>query len=456
MKCLALLLCLFPSAVQAGLVKVLVDMQVCDGTVFCQNQTSYGSGAVVGHFNNQSIVLSAAHIFEPHDKQGLPVRDSRGKVVRVRVNGFPAKVVGKWIDGRAVDFAILLVEQKFEHEIPLGKPPAKGDAVTIYGWDFADSKNAQVWTKLGTYRDVEHGKMAPLSFTCGIGVSGGPALDRHGNLSGILVHSSGVMVNWDFRETVRRNIPGAILPPPLAQRYERTVPDPKDVPPPPDELANAQKEAAALKAALARAKAKLAEKTDTAPPPEETSEEEKTEETPSKTKQVVGTVATGVSKTLDAADNLANNPWVIAGIMLLTGGAGAGGLKAAQVFGKARALRKKVIPLDSDQPSKEAPAQEVPEAKAETFPQRQLHTRDTTEAEQLVRLGRLEGRDPLLDSFMGITFEDVLKGDLEGRQEMTPELKLYARSLWDRVTSRVESAAPLSTGSEYSDDWRKK
>lgn len=460
MRFLVLALLLLPTVADAGLVKVVADLQVCDGTLFCRNERSYGSGAVVGNFNGKSIVLTAAHIFEPHDKNGLPVRDNRGKVHRIRVNGFNATLVNKWSDGgQAMDMAIVLVDKRFSEEIPLADTVAKvGDTVTIYGWDFADRENPQLWTNSGKYIRIEPRSMASVSFTSGVGVSGGPAIDAAGNLSGILVQSSGVQLNYDLRKCVMGNIPGANLPPPL-KRYERKVPEPEDVPPPPSqELIDAQKEAAALRAALDRAKSQLAktkqEKKDAVEQPEAQKPEEKveTEEKDDvEEKPVLEKVATGVSKTLDTADRVANNPWIMAAIIAATGGAGAGGLKAFQLFSAARKLRKKVHPLPSDQP-----VSEVPDKKPfPDQPQRQLHTREEQEVRELLRLRQLEGRSPLLDSFVGVAFQDFVANDLE-TDKLPAEQKEYIRDLWSRINERVESAAPINTGSSYSDDWRNK
>tara|TARA_R110000868_G_scaffold148839_3_gene371038 strand:- start:16429 stop:17823 length:1395 start_codon:yes stop_codon:yes gene_type:complete len=464
MKLLTLVLLLLPAIADAGLVKVVADMQVCGESMFCENQTSYGSGAVVGSFNGKSIVLTAAHIFEPNDKNGLPVRDNRGKVRRILVNGFPATLVGKWSDGgQAMDAAIVLVDNRFDIELPLGNKPEVGDPLTVYGWDYADRKNPQLWTGSGTFLKIERKSMGQVSFTSGVGVSGGPAVDRDGNLCGILCQSSGVQVNYDFRKWILSNIPGANLPPASVKKYVRNVPEPKDVPPPPKssksaELIAAEKETDALKAALERAKVKLAEKAatpppkETAPPPpkEKLPPKETVVKAPKEEKTTGGKIATGVSKTLDTADSLASNPWIIAGITLLTGGAGAGGLKAFQVFSAARKLRKKLHPLPSDRPGAE-----VPDPDSFQGAERQLHTRDETEARELLRLRQLEGRSPLLDSFVGVAFQDFVNNDLE-TESLPDEQKVYIRDLWSRINQRVESAAPITTGSEHSQDWRTK
>ena len=456
MRLVTLALLLLPAVADAGLVKVIADLQACPGgAVFCQNQPSYGSGVCVGYHKGKSIVLTAGHIFQGHDKDGLVCP---AKLRRLRVHGADARVLGSWVDNKANDFAILLVDHHFKEVVPIGLPPQAGDTITIYGYDYAVTKDPQLSTRTGKLVKVQHGEMSDVNFTSAVGVSGGPAIDTSGNLAGILVWSSSIMPNIGFRQSIKQLLRDADLPPPnaAATKPKDVPPPPKDVPPPPPpppppkasksaELIAAEKETEALKAALERASVKLAEKAATPPPPKET-----VAESPKEGETTAGKIATGVSKTLDAADSLATNPWIIAGITLLTGGAGAGGLKAFQVFSAARKLRKKLHPLPSDQPGTE-----VPDPDSFQGAERQLHTRDETEARELLRLRQLEGRSPLLDSFVGVAFQDFVKNDLDG-QSMPDEQKRYVRDLWSRINERVESAAPINTGSEHSQDWRTK
>jgi len=455
---LLFLICAFSACVKAegGLVKVVADMTICTNPMFCQQQTSYGSGVVVGTFNNQSIVLTAGHVFQGHDRQGLPVD---AQLRRLRINGHKAKKVASWVTSDPpCDFAIVLVEHNFGEVTPLSDvPPKEGDKVCISGFDFAARDTPKLIVNEGTITSVKKGEFTEVDVSSASGISGGPVVDKAGNVKGLLVHTAGIMPNFDFRKSILHYMRDANLPPPNPIRFERRVPPPK-----PDtqfsevdsaRLREAEKKQRELEAELAalekQKKQWKATEQEVAPlPPEEKPEEE---ENPS----LRDRVKAGAGKTLDAAevglsfaDRALSNPLVIAALSATGLGTGLVGAKAGVSLGNAAFAwwrrRKK----------KKGGSEPAPETFPEE-PKRQLHKRDTREAEELVRLGRLEGRDPLLDSFMGITFQDVLKGDLEGSQELTPELEKYARSLWDRVTARVESAAPLSTGSEYSDDWRK-
>lgn len=83
-----------------------------------------------------------------------------------------------------------------------------------------------------------------------------------------------------------------------------------------------------------------------------------------------------------------------------------------------------------------------------------MHERDLTEVQQLLQLGQLEGRNPLLDSFVGMSYDDEIRNDLSN-SDMPAEVRKYARDLWDRVRLKANSAAPLATGKPYDDSWRK-
>lgn len=209
---------------QAGLVKVVADLQVCSGGLLCQNQTSYGSGVCVGYYKDKSIVITAGHILQGHDKDGVPCP---AKLHRLRVQGASARVLGSWVDNKANDFAILLVDYQFKEVVPIGLPPKAGDSITIYGYDYAVSSAPQLSTRSGKILKVQKGEMSAVDFTSAVGVSGGPALDTSGNLAGILVWSSSIMPNFGFRESIKQLLRDANLPPPHAPKTTRQeVPDP--------------------------------------------------------------------------------------------------------------------------------------------------------------------------------------------------------------------------------------
>jgi hypothetical protein len=460
------ILCIFVVSIQqanGGLVKVIADLQVCPGgAVFCQNQTSYGSGVCVGDYRGKSIVLTAGHLFQGHDKDGLVCP---AKLRRLRVHGGSARVIGSWVDNKANDFAILLVDHLFKEVVPIGLPPKEGDRVTVYGYDYAVSNDPQVTTKTGKIVKVKKGEMSDVDFTSGVGVSGGPAIDSSGNLAGILVWSHSIMPNIGFRQSIKQLLRDANLPPPNPEKFTRGVPEP-----PEDSLVdktNDQKLQAEIESLRKRQQSEIEKlKREQAAwivkqkelLEKQGSEESKTTETAvSTSKQKTGSrVVTGAGKAIDAAEGavgiataLLGNPFVATALGITTAGTGlAGAYGGLKIAGALLAWRRR---------RKERNGGVVGQNPPEKFQQpRQLHLRDTTEAAQLVRLGRLEGRDPLLDSFLGVTFQDVIQADIEGSNGLSPEIDSYARSLWDRVTSRVESAAPLSTGSEYSDNWRSK
>lgn len=212
---------------KSGLVKVIADLQVCPGgTLFCQNQTSYGSGVCVGYYKDKSIVLTAGHLFQGNDKDGLVCP---AKLHRLRVQGTNARVLGSWVDNKANDFAILLVDRQFKEVVPIGLPPVAGDTITIYGYDYAVTKDPQLSTRTGKIVKSQRGEMSDVNFTSAIGVSGGPAIDTSGNLAGILVWASGIQPNIGFRESIKQLLRDANLPPPHPKPSKRDlVPDPPD------------------------------------------------------------------------------------------------------------------------------------------------------------------------------------------------------------------------------------
>lgn len=69
--------------------------------------------------------------------------------------------------------------------------------------------------------------------------------------------------------------------------------------------------------------------------------------------------------------------------------------------------------------------------------------RDTRELHSVVQLGQLEGRDPILDSFIGIASSDEIETTLAD-PETTPEIREYCSSLRQRIRDRVNQVAPIS------------
>lgn len=370
---LLFLICAFTVCWQeakGGLVKVRADLQVCVGTPFCQHQTSYGSGVVVGDFNGRSIVLSAGHVLQGHDRQGLPVNNATMR--RLLVNGFPAKVVATWVDAeKPIDFCILLVEHKFMETTPLGNPPVEGENITIMGWDYSVRSTPKLVQKSGKVVSVKPREMTQVDFASASGISGGPVTNKLGNLVGILVHTSGIMPNFDFRKSILSFMRDANLPPPNVARYVREVPPPKDVPKPPEDSKVEEKlraEIAALKKAadaLKKAAAEKAAQGETAPLPPE----EKVESTPEQPEEEPGFKEKALSaggKALDAAevglgfaDRALSNPLVIAALTATGLGTGLVGAKAGVSMGSAllawRRRRKDEQIVVEDEKPKETP-----------------------------------------------------------------------------------------------------
>lgn len=156
-------------------------------------------------------------------------------------------------------------------------------------------------------------------------------------------------------------------------------------------------------------------------------------------------------KVVDAADSILSSPWVQAAILGASGGTGAAGLAGWQMLMAYRRRRQNTVPASP--PSQPSPPQGGDGDSPDGFPELRLHDRDTTEAREHLRLGQLEGRNPLLDALVGMSFDDLLTRDLDN-PEMPSELQQYARALRDEVRQRVDAAAPLSTGKPYSDSWR--
>lgn len=389
---LLFLICAFSACVKAegGLVKVVADMTVCTNPMFCQQQTSYGSGVVVGTFNNQSIVLTAGHVFQGHDRQGLPVD---AQLRRVLVNGHKSKKVASWVTSDPpCDFAIVLVEHNFGQVSPLSDvPPKEGDKVCISGFDFAARDTPKLIVNQGTITSVKKGEFTEVDFSSASGISGGPVVDKAGNVKGLLVHTAGIMPNFDFRKSILHYMRDADLPPPNPIRYERKVPDPRPDPQFSKE-ALLQAEIDKLKKEKATWKATESDASDTGkqlPPTEDTSQQAGSgdstgsgETTPDSTsKPSLGSrAATAAGKGLDAvqvglsfADKALSNPLVIAALAATGVGSSLVGAKAGISLGNSamawlRRRKKKKggvvgeVPADTPPPfAKPVPKQPAPQ-----------------------------------------------------------------------------------------------
>jgi len=74
--------------------------------------------------------------------------------------------------------------------------------------------------------------------------------------------------------------------------------------------------------------------------------------------------------------------------------------------------------------------------------------RDTTEAKQLLRLARLEGRDPLHDALFGTFAADELSAIIEGGGPNAP----FATELYNRLERRFNETVPLKLTPTVSED----
>ena len=150
-----------------------------------------------------------------------------------------------------------------------------------------------------------------------------------------------------------------------------------------------------------------------------------------------------VAKAENAASDLLSHPMVQTAIVAASGGTGALGLAAVQTWLAWRRRKRNAAAEPKDKDVQRSGGDE---------PHGFLHDRDLTDARELVRLGKLEGRDPLLDSFMGMSFDDALQRDITAHED--DAVRDYARKLREEVIGRVNEAAPISTGKPYSDNWR--
>ena len=140
-------------------------------------------------------------------------------------------------------------------------------------------------------------------------------------------------------------------------------------------------------------------------------------------------------------------------------GVGTGGTGAAVLLGVQALLRYRKRRREQGAPAKPDEGGDTGQNPEPSFssgdikesePQREMLQRDTTEAEQLIQLGRLEQRDPILDSFMGMSFHDELKAD-RSKPELNKEVRDYIANLHDRVMARVDKVAPVAASQSYSD-----
>lgn len=504
---IAWLLTLLCGAASGQMVTVRVHSSVCSGGT-CFGLLGCGTGVVVANEGNASLILTAAHNFDLTDRNGYPTRN--GQINAIHVAGRTrAELLRRWNDG-TMDLAVLRAYGTFP-AIPLAEtPPEPGDTVTINGYDFADTSHPELRATTCRVIDVDPGQQAHTSRSWPAGTSGGAVIDAAGNLVGIAVTSNGFIANRNFRQVVLSLARNAEFPPPnviasadagqpaAAESGPSSQGETQDASAQPaaSEIQRYERDAIAkLRSELDALKAQQAATQDADPPrgqpppglqdtPSDTSEQS-TEGTRERTvsppaggvesedsaspdvspKQENSdtsaapvddndTTRERVAETTDKAvglvDAIVSNPFVSTAIVGATGGTGAAGLAAWQMLMAYRRKRKQNAgPSDrsASPPSQPSPPQEADGDSPDGFPR--LHDRDLEEVQQLVRLRELEGRNPLLDSFMGMSFEDEVNNLIDD-PDAPDDQKQYARALRDIVRQRVDAAAPLSTGKSVS------
>lgn len=360
-----------------------VDFKTCVQGSFCTNESLYGTAVAVARTNSGVAFLTAAHNFESRNQ---------GNIAAINVGGRSGRLVGKWIDDKCLDIAIVFVSGSRQEPVPVSQDaPQAGDLVTVAGFDFAVTSSPQVRYYSGRVAKSEKGALGETDFSWPVGTSGGSVVNRNGELVGIAVHSSGFMVNWNFRDSVSSFFPDAQFAAASSRsKYSRkeSVEAEDSAPPPPvidaeppsgplaldkDEVSGASKESE-LSKLLNEQSARLSQLAESVAALRPASGVEKSSETTSGQKQetppsgtspdVVSADANGrgrvsdikerTGEVLDVADSVASNPWVQAAIVGATGGTGAAGLAAFQLLMRWRKKRRSQQQSESQSESRQS------------------------------------------------------------------------------------------------------
>lgn len=153
---------------------------------------------------------------------------------------------------------------------------------------------------------------------------------------------------------------------------------------------------------------------------------------------------------------MSQNTAILTALGVPTAGAGALGLWGLGVLLRRRKKRREeTTPIEKpetgggqSQPSTDFRCNFEEATPAEST-KREMLQRETEEARQLLQLGRMEGRDPVLDAFSGMSFFDEIKFALEN-PETSEDIKDYLKKLMDKVRANVDSVAPVSATQPYS------
>ncbi len=493
---IAWLLTLLCGAANGQMVTVRVHSSVCsDGT--CFGVAGYGTGVVVATEGNTSLVLTAAHNFDLTDRHGYPTRN--GQINAVRIAGTArGELLRRWRDD-TMDLAVVRAYGSFPAVPMATTPPRAGDTVTINGYDFADTSRPELRQTVCEVLDANPGDRAHTSRSWPVGTSGGGVFDRGGNLVGIAVTSNGFIVNRNFRQVVLSLARRAEFPPPnvtasadagqaaAAESGPSSQGETQDASTHPsaseiqryrrDDSAKSSGDTVQADPARPEAATRPSAASETGSMPGGRSS---LQETLQPTQQAdaadrLEQAKEGADKAVDLVDAIVSNPFVSTAIVGATGGTGAAGLAAWQMLMTYRRKRKQTqVVADIGQPTDSQQAlidrlqstvgsmaarletmqsQNVEQTQGgsgdapDRFPP--LHERDLDEVQQLVRLRELEGRNPLLDSFVGMSFEDEVNNLIDD-PDAPDDQKQYARALRDIVRQRVDAAAPLSTGKSVS------
>jgi len=206
----------------------------------CVRYSTYGSAVAVARANGGTVFLTAEHV--------LQSKSDTSQTVGVYVAGTKATVKGKWNDGRATDLAILWIPGSFHDVVPLETEPVRtGEGVIAGGFDFAAVSGQKVKGQpvpryyVTKITKAERNEFGNTDRSWPVGMSGGSIVRRGGGLVGIICHSNGFNINWDYQKFIRSHYPDAQfaevapLPPPTDEPKPRPSTDEPE-PPPSDKL----------------------------------------------------------------------------------------------------------------------------------------------------------------------------------------------------------------------------
>ena len=433
----------------------------------CKTEYGIGSAFSIGRSGDEVIIITAGHLFRPDRRKPNQI------LTNITINKIRVDRMVAWYDNdnTGLDVGILATKNfpsksvVLADKLPKDREPlivTHGDGTTAEGYYIANSSKSR------TPYDRAYFKKVSKSLHGWNGWSGSKIENMKGEIVGVLVGEGVETGDIHFTNSInlidfiKRNF----------KDYEflvsvKEIPN-RDLPPPPEsyddsnirkglQLTNEKLDA--IEKGMAK---KIIEAINSHPHPDiaiiaegKTTAAYRGSKTKldadfksdlsSKFGNLLKVVTERNEKTAPAEDlilGVSSNPWVIGALGGTTGGTGALALVAAQAFLRYR-KRKREGGSEGQQPTS-FPQEEKREE------QREFLKRETSEAEELIQLGRLEGRDPILDSFIGMSFQDEIKND-RSKPELGTEVKDYLASLSDRVMARVDQVAPVAAKQSYSD-----